>query len=302
MLPLHRIIWHETTTPAAHRPLRVCEPMTMEDPEQVRSYVKAYDWGGPASAVQLHHLKELAQLIRPGDTVLDLACGPGPLLLELATIYPDCSFIGADLSRPMLDHLAANAAQRGLGNVSTLCEDICHLPSLNRQVDVIISTSALHHLRSAEDVRDVFRLIRKRLVPGGGFYLFDFGALRSATTRAICVAEVARTAPPLTAVDYAMSLDAAFAIDEVHNLARDELPTPFAMHRSLFADFCYGLQSPPRTRPTGRALAHIREARRTFGLGTAIDHRMLRLLRRTVQVGFPRTGGGVLRMAAAGWA
>lgn len=284
MLPIHRVLWHELGTPAERRPARVPEPMAMEGPEQVRSYMRAYDWGGPASAVQLHHLTELAALIRPGDTVLDLACGPGPLLLELAAIHPDCRFIGADLSQPMLDHLAASAAERGLANISTMCEDICSLPSLVRRADVIISTSALHHLPTIEHVRAVFRLVRERLAPGGGFYVFDFGALRSPAARAICVAEVARTAQPLTAADYAMSLDAAFAIDAVAAAARAELPRPYALHRSLFADFCYGLQSPPRTQPGARSLARIAAARRLVGTGILIDFRMLRLLRRTERI------------------
>ena len=78
MLPIHKIIWHEAM--AAERPERRPEPEeSMDDLAQVRSYVQAYAWSGPTSALQLCHLRSLAGLIRPGDTVVDLACGPGPL-------------------------------------------------------------------------------------------------------------------------------------------------------------------------------------------------------------------------------
>lgn len=289
MLPVHRIVLAEWSARNGPRIGRIPEPMAMEDPAQVADYVRAYDWGGPASPLQLHHLKELARLIRPGDTVLDLACGPGPLLLELAAIHPSCRFIGADLSRPMLGHLAASAARQGLRNIETRCEDIRSLPSLEGPVDVVISTSALHHLGSLGDVREVFALIRRRLQPDGGFFLFDFAALRSREARRICVAELARTAPALTAADYAMSLDASFATDDIFAIARDELPRPCILRRSLLADFCYSLQSPPRTNPAPAATARIAAVRRRIGPGGRVDHALLRLLRRTTVL--PRPGG-----------
>ena len=42
MLPLHKIVWHEWR--ARHdQPVRVPEPSeAMDDPEQIRAYVKAY--------------------------------------------------------------------------------------------------------------------------------------------------------------------------------------------------------------------------------------------------------------------
>src|SRR5688572_20159869 len=133
---------------ARERPARQPESSeAMDDVEQVRSYVKAYEWGGPTSALQLHHLRELSRMIRPGDTVLDLACGPGPLLLELAPLFPQTTFIGVDLSGTMLEYLREEIAARGLANVSVLQEDIRSLPSVGTgTVDLVISTSALHHL------------------------------------------------------------------------------------------------------------------------------------------------------------
>lgn len=280
MLPIHEIIWQELQTKSL--PARVPEPTeAMCDAEQVRSYVAAYDWGGPTSALQLNHLRELSRLIRPGGTVLDLACGPGPLLLELAPLYPDTRFVGVDLSREMLDYLASESAARGLKNVSVVREDIRTLPSfLKGDVDMIISTSALHHLPDDEGLRQVFERISSLLGPDGAFYLFDFGLLRSVKTRQLFVAEVAKLAPPITVQDYEHSLGAAFPIEFVMNCAINSLPRPFIAQRSAFVDFFYFLRSMPREKTPQNIERYINERWRDFSMGMRMEHMMMRFLNR----------------------
>jgi SAM-dependent methyltransferase len=282
MLPVPLIIWHEWRA-RGNQPRRQPEPHeAMDDAEQVRAYVKAYEWNGPTSALQLHHLRELSRLIRPGDTVADLACGPGPLLLELAPLFPEVSFIGADLSPTMLRHLREEARVRGLKNVTVLEEDIRTLPSLgNGTVDLVMSTSALHHLPEEAGLVDVFRRCRSLLKPDGGFYFFDFGLLRSSAARALFVAEVARLAPPVTARDYAESLDAAFRIDWVRDVARQELPRPFQIARSAFVDICYFLQSPPRVASSPLVEAYVSRRWQQLPVAMKLEHLMLRWLRRS---------------------
>lgn len=285
MLAIHKIFWYELFTKAPI--LRQNEPQaTMENQEQVNSYIKAYEWGGPTSALQLHHLKELSKMIRPGDTILDLACGPGPLLLELAAIYPECHFIGADLSPTMLERLTKEAKRKGLKNVSVLCEDIRYLPSLdNQKVDLIITTSALHHIPDEEMLKQVFNKIHNLLKPDGGFYIFDFGQLKSKEARDICVAEVAKLAPPITAQDYDLSLQAAYPIDLVFQFAKEELPKPFTASASSLFDFFYFLQSGPRAKPTQNAISRIKHCGKSLTLAMKMEHQMLRLLRRKNKVG-----------------
>lgn len=281
MLPLAKIIWQEAT--AGQPPVRRPEPMeTMDDAEQVRSYVQAYAWGGPTSALQLHHMRELSRLIRPGDTVLDLACGPGPLILELAPVFMDTTFVGVDLSSTMLDYLRDETASRGLNNVSILKEDIRTLPSLGSgQVDLVISTSALHHLPKEEDLRLVFKRIKSLLKPDGGFYMFDFGLLKSDKTRDMFVAEVAKLAPPVTAHDYDLSLQAAFPIKRVFEYAKNELSRPFTFRTSAFVDFFYSLQTPPRAACSADTKAHLDEIWRNLSVAMKVEHQMLRWLRNT---------------------
>jgi SAM-dependent methyltransferase len=280
MLPLPKILWHETTVRS--RPKRRPEPEAMNDAEQVRAYVRAYEWGGPTSALQLHHLRELSRMIRPGDVILDLACGPGPLLLELAALYPDCRFIGADLSPTMLACLRAEADMRGLKNVITVKEDICTLPSLkNTPVDLVICTSALHHLPNEDCLRRVFQCVRRLLKLGGGFYFFDFGLLKSNQARNLCVKEVAKLAPAITAHDYDLSLQAAFPISLAIAFAEDELPRPFGAQVCCFFDFFYFLQSGQRAKPPAHVFDYIRLRRRGLSWTMKIEHFLIRIMRRS---------------------
>lgn len=278
MLPVPLIMWHERN--ATSYPERINEPSeSMDDLEQIQSYVKAYEWGGPSSALQLHHLRNLSEMIRPGDTILDLACGPGPLLLELAELYPECQFIGADLSPNMLEHLERDAQSRGLKNVSVLLEDIRTLPSLqNRKVDLVITTSALHHVPSETGLQEVFQRMRSVIAPGGGFYIFDFGLLKSPKTRKLFVDEVARLAPPLTVKDYDVSLQAAFPIPVVVDLARKELPKPFETKVCSFADIYYIMKTGPRTEPTKGAAAYIARRWKELSFTLKAEHLIIRKL------------------------
>ena len=283
MLPLHKIVWHEWR--ARHdQPVRVPEPSeAMDDPEQIRAYVKAYEWGGPTTALQLHHLSQLSGLIRPGDTVLDLACGPGPLLLELAALYPDCRFIGADLSHPMLSALEETSAVRGLRNVETLCDDIRHLASIpDGSVDLIITTSALHHLPDALCLQQVFQRVRNLLKPDGGLYIFDFGLVKSQKTRDLLVADVAKKAPAITAADYAHSLRAAFPIAEVIDLARSELGLSLQVQVSSLVDFFYFIRTSDRATPPVRVSEYVEGISKRCGLASRLERSMLETMQRTV--------------------
>jgi SAM-dependent methyltransferase len=245
MVPIHKILWHEWRE--KRRAVRVPEPEAMEDPEQIRSYVKAYAWGGPTSALQLYHLRQLACMIRSGDTVLDLACGPGPLLLELAALFPDCQFIGADLSAGMLAHLASEARARGFSNVRVLQEDIRTLPSLTAtKVDMVISTSALHHLPDADSLRAVMQKTAALLPDDGGVYMFDFGLLKSEAARRLMVVHIANEAPAITVRDYEMSLRAAFPIGTVRQAVHGALGQRVRFTKSAFVDFFYFVQGPRR--------------------------------------------------------
>lgn len=277
MISIHKVLWAEAFAKGDR--VRVNEPESaMVDNEQVSAYVDAYRWGGPTSALLLHHLRELSQLIKPGDTIVDLACGPGTLLLELAKLYPDCHFIGVDLSKQMLEILLNEAHKNNLKNVSVLQEDITEIPSLkHRQVDVVISTSALHHLPNEELLQKTFTRLQTLLKRSGGFYFFDFGLLKSQRAQDLCVEDVARKVLPATAYDYKVSLAAAFDVKTVRQLARKELPISFKMSICGLFDFYYFIQSKPRTKASSQLQAVIKNMFQSLPLSLKIEHQLLRL-------------------------
>ncbi len=56
--------------------------------------------------------------------VLDLACGPGGWLLELAFCFPQATLIGVDLSPSVVEYATAQARSRGLSNLSFQVMDV----------------------------------------------------------------------------------------------------------------------------------------------------------------------------------
>lgn len=278
MVPIHKVVWHETWCRVPSR--RTPEPLeSMDDLEQVRSYVDAYRWGGPTSGLMLYHLEQLSRMLRPGDRVLDLACGHGPILLELAPLYPDVTFIGVDVSQTMLYQLRRAAQAKGLSNIEILEADIRALPGIAlHSADVVISTSALHHLRDDQGLACVFERIASVLKSDGGIYLFDFGLLKSREARRLMVEQVAVATTELTARDYEASLDAAFPMTFVQQTARRCLPAPFRFSRSLMADFFYFIQSEPRASPPASVQRYLRGLRRQLTWKVMVEYYLLTCL------------------------
>jgi demethylmenaquinone methyltransferase/2-methoxy-6-polyprenyl-1,4-benzoquinol methylase len=96
-------------------------------------------------AVQALHL-------RPGDTVVDVACGTGlnfPLIEE--AIGPDGRIVGVDLTDAMLARARARADASGWRNVSLVRADAADF-DFPREVDAIVSTYALSQVPECADV------------------------------------------------------------------------------------------------------------------------------------------------------
>ena len=62
--------------------------------------------------------------IRPVSSVLDLACGPGGWVLDVARMLPDAQVMGVDISARMTDYGRATAKARGLQNAHFMTMNI----------------------------------------------------------------------------------------------------------------------------------------------------------------------------------
>jgi demethylmenaquinone methyltransferase/2-methoxy-6-polyprenyl-1,4-benzoquinol methylase len=109
----------------------------------------------------------LALGARPGDRVLDLACGTGLNLPHLRELVGDRgSVVGVDLTPAMLEVARRLIAARGWQNVQVREADAAQLPFPDESFDKAIATFALNiipdHVRAIAEVKRV-------LVPGGRF-------------------------------------------------------------------------------------------------------------------------------------
>ncbi|NUQ50132.1 MAG: methyltransferase domain-containing protein, partial [Phycisphaerae bacterium] len=73
---------------------------------------------------------------RPGCTVLDIGCGPGFATFDLAALVGSAGrVIAVDSSKRFLDHVRAQCAARGVGNVELLAADVGRLELPARSLD-----------------------------------------------------------------------------------------------------------------------------------------------------------------------
>lgn len=244
-LAVARVVLRELTT--GERFGRTPEPdLVMDDPAKVAAYTRAGREDGVMAPVYLFHTTHMCEVIRPGDTVVDLACGPATQLAQLARLNPDVRFIGIDLSPPMLERAREHVAALGLANVELRQGDITELSSLaDASVDAVVSSMALHHLPTVELLGQTFAQVRRVLRPGGGLYLADFARLHAEKSILYFAYQYADRQPELFTLDYLYSLKAAFSVDDFRQ-ASAVLGDAARLARTFGAAFMVALKSPAR--------------------------------------------------------
>lgn len=195
---------------------RVTEPdLVMDNPENVAAYVEAGREHGVMAPVYLYHCINICEVIKPGDTVVDLACGPANQLAMVARLNPDIQFIGVDLSEPMLERARELIGRQGLKNVSFRHGDITDLSSFaDKSIDAVMSTMALHHLPTVGMLGQTYAEVARILKDGGGVYMADFGRLKRHESIEYFANQYVDKQPKLFTEDYYNSLRAAFTPED----------------------------------------------------------------------------------------
>ena len=201
-----------------HRPLdRIPSPEGIENPEVARGF--AWVAHLPPLRLMRHMVADQATHLVSKGKAVDLGCGPGYLVLDIARRAPGLHVTGLDLSAEMLAQGRENAQRAGLNDrVSFRCGDAGSLPFADSSLDLVVSTLSLHHWGNPVAVlNEVARVLR----PGGSFLIFDLRRDMSAplwllvwlVTHAVVPPAQRRAGEPLA------SRNAAYSYAEAAHLA-----------------------------------------------------------------------------------
>lgn len=112
-----------------------------------------------------------ADMIRAGDTVLDLGSGSGTdALIARGLAGPTGSVIGMDMTEAMREKLLENAEAAGAENVRVVDGEAEEIPLPDESVDVVTSNGVLNLV---PDKPAAVREIRRVLRPGGRVQIAD---------------------------------------------------------------------------------------------------------------------------------
>jgi ubiquinone/menaquinone biosynthesis C-methylase UbiE len=194
---------------------RVPEPdLVMENEAQTSAYSQAGEMGGILAFLYLYHALQVSSVLKAGDLVLDLACGPANQLMQIAQLNPDVRFIGLDASPTMLECARGTLARAQTRNVELVQGDMTRLINLDAaSMDCVICTMSLHHLPNRAALHATLREVRRVLKPQGRFYLTDFGRFKRLGSQRFFADDLRQSAQ--FTEDYFNSLRAAFSVDEL---------------------------------------------------------------------------------------
>jgi arsenite methyltransferase len=117
--------------------------------------------------------------LRGDETLLDMGCGRGAVLLAAAKLLPNGRAIGVDIWRADQTHNAEqntlrNAETEGVADrVEVRTADITDLPFDDNSVDVIVSSLVVHNIPGADARAKAISEAARVLRPGGKLALVD---------------------------------------------------------------------------------------------------------------------------------
>lgn len=188
---------------------RTPEPELMDAPEQALAYAEA-DFSEPNRLFVAHFLKLLDE--RPGDSLIDLGCGPGDICVRLAEALPGWQIVGLDAGPNMLALAETAVAARELEHRIELIQAYLPEELPGGRFDAIVSNSLLHHL---PDPMALWQSIAELAAPGSLVQVMDLKRPKSIEVARTIVDTHADGAPEVLREDFYNSLLAAYTPDEV---------------------------------------------------------------------------------------
>ena len=202
---------------------RVPSPESMDSPAVAAGFNRVAGWP-QMRLLRWYVIQRIKNLVQQGEAV-DIGCGPGHLIFDLARGMPDLQLTGIDMSDEVLAQAETYAAQVGFGERTKFKKGSAQaIPFPTGTFDLVISTLSLHHWREPLAVlNEVARIVR----PGGAFLIFDlrrdmappFYLLLWFVTRFIVPRALRAVNEPLGSRDAAYSLAEAAQLAEKSDLS-----------------------------------------------------------------------------------
>lgn len=123
--------------------------------------------------VVLPALDGAVEALRAGARVIDIGCGAGSALLQLAEAFPASTFRGYDISQYALGRADAKRDARGLANVTFHDPRRDPVPT-DGSIDLVLTFDCIHDMTHPAEV---VRGIARALAPEGTWLLVDIKAL-----------------------------------------------------------------------------------------------------------------------------
>ncbi|WP_405387297.1 methyltransferase domain-containing protein [Streptomyces sp. NBC_01102] len=123
------------------------------------SVLRSHRWRTAANSAAY-----LIDRLAPGQSVLDVGCGPGTITADLAALVAPGRVTAVDTSQEILDRAAEAAAERGLAGVEFAVADVHALDFADDSFDVVHAHQVLQHVG---DPVQALREMRRVCRPGG---------------------------------------------------------------------------------------------------------------------------------------
>jgi ubiquinone/menaquinone biosynthesis C-methylase UbiE len=141
----------------------------IDDPEVAEGFSRVALM--PQMSLMRRYVARRATKMTARGAAVDLGCGPGYLVVEMARQAPELHVTGVDLSDEMLAEAEDYARRHDMGQtVSFRKGDVQQIPFADGSVDLVVSTLSLHHWSDPVAVLDD---VARVLSPGGSFLVFD---------------------------------------------------------------------------------------------------------------------------------
>lgn len=142
----------------------------LDDPEVAKAFERITNFA-PFRLLRRKIISRVKKVISQGILV-DLGCGSGNLIVEIAQKIPTLHPIGVDISSEILEYAKKRAATKKLDQkIEFRVGEAQNLPFEDNSIDFVVSSFSLHHW---SDPLGAFQEIFRVLKENGTFLIFDF--------------------------------------------------------------------------------------------------------------------------------